>query len=454
MPKLFGTSGVRGIVNVELTPQLMFEVGLAVSTLIRDRNVGVACDTRRSRDMLRSAWLSGVIAGGSKAVDLGILPTPVLAYLTHVVGFEVGAMITASHNPPEYNGIKLFDREGVAYGPTQQSAVESIIENHESRLASWNNIGTINSIDESSRYVEMVCDKIHLNKKWNVLVDPGCGAGHSIAPYLLRLLGCKVTAVNSQPDGFFPGRSPEPSPESLKSFSLLVKQIGADLGIAYDGDADRVAFVDERGDFIQFDRSLAAIAGHFLKQNNGGTVVIPIDASMSVDTITLREHGEVERTPVGDVEIAWAIRKKRAVFGGEPCGAWIMPQFHMCPDGILSSILFLKALETENVTASNFISKVPEYPIMREKVSCPTVTKASVMAKLKDRLPAQFHEELKVSLLDGIRIATEDWWLLLRSSGTEPTIRVTAEAKDEKKAKDLLKLGVAEVSKTIKEESG
>ncbi len=453
MPKLFGTSGIRGIVNAELTPQLMLEVGLAVSTSIEDRNVGVACDTRRSGDTLRSAWLSGVVAGGSKAVDLGILPTPVLAYLTHTIGLEVGAMITASHNPPDYNGIKLFDREGVAYGLKQQSAVETIIENHESRFASWNNMGTISRRDESSLYVEMICKKIHLNKKWNVLVDPGCGAAHSLAPHLLRLLGCKVTTVNSQPDGFFPGRTPEPSSESLKSLSLLVKQIGADIGIAYDGDADRVAFVDEQGDFIQFDRSLAAICGHFLRQNNGGIVVIPIDTSMSVDTMAHREHGEVKRTSVGDVEIGHAIREKHAVFGGEPCGAWIAPRFHMCPDGILSSILFLEALETENATASSFMLKVPMYPIMREKVSCPTMAKTPVIVKLIDRLPSQFHEELEVSLLDGIRIATEDWWLLLRSSGTEPTIRVTVEAKDEKKAKDLLRLGVAEVSKTIKEES-
>jgi phosphoglucosamine mutase len=451
LSRLFGTSGIRGVVNLELTPELAFKVGLAVSTLNRAIKVAVARDTRSSGAMLFSALVSGVIAGGSNAIDLGVLPTPVLAYLTRALRFDVGAMITASHNPPEYGGIKLFDGKGIAYGPLQQSAVENTLKSAKFAMVPWNSVGALDSVNETSRYIKMICREVHLNKKWNLVVDPGCGAAYSLAAYLLKILGCKTTSMNSQPDGFFPGRTPEPSPESLKPLSQLVAQSGADLGIAYDGDADRVAFVDERGIFMSFDRSLAAMAGHYLKKNRGGIVVTPIDTSMCIDEIAVREHGKVERTAVGDVEVAWAIEEKRAVFGGEPCGAWINPKFHMCPDGILSSIMFLHALETENTSASLLISRVPQYPIMRAKVNCPIMAKDSVMTRLRDRFMKQFRENVEISTLDGIRFSTSGWWMLVRPSGTEPTIRVTVEAKDEKTAKDLLKLAEDEVSTAVME---
>jgi len=451
LPKLFGTSGVRGVINVEVTPRLAFELGSAVSTHIQDKRMAVACDTRRSGQILLSAFVSGVIAAGSDAVNLGIVPTPVLAYLTRALHFDVGVMITASHNPPEYNGIKLFDNAGVAYGSLEQLAIEKIIETKKLRFVPWNRIGTLDSINEADRYVEMVCKAVHLEKKWQIIVDAGCGAAHSLAPQLLRLLGCKVTSVNSQPDGFFPGRTPEPSPEALKPLSLLVRASGADLGIAYDGDADRVSFVDEHGVFMPFDQSLAAIAGYFLRQKGGGIIAIPIDASMSVDEVAARENGEVERTAVGDVEVARAIKERNAVFGGEPCGAWIIPDVHMCPDGVLSSAMFLKALETEKVAASSFISRVPVYPIMRAKVNCPSKAKDSTMNRLKEKLPARFQEHIQVTTLDGIRISTNDWWVLVRPSGTEPTIRITAEARTERLVETLLELGVAEVSNAVKE---
>jgi len=451
LSKLFGTSGVRGIINVEVTPRLAFELGSAVSTHIQGKRIAVACDTRRSGQMLLSAFVSGVIAAGSDAVNLGIVPTPVLAYLTHTLHFDVGAMITASHNPPEYNGIKFFDNAGVAYGSLEQLEIEKIIETKKSRFVPWNCVGTLDSINEADRYVEMVRRAVHLEKKWQIIVDAGCGAAHSLAPQLLRLLGCKVTSVNSQPDGFFPGRTPEPSPESLKPLSLLVRETGVDLGIAYDGDADRVSFVDEHGVFMPFDQSLAAIAGYFLRQKGGGIIATPIDASMSIDEVAAREHGEVVRTAVGDVEVARAIKEKNAVFGGEPCGAWIIPEVHMCPDGVLSSAMFLKALETENVSASSFISRVPVYAIMRAKVNCASKAKESTMNRLKEKLPARFQEHIQITTIDGIRISTNDWWVLIRPSGTEPTIRITAEARTEKLAKTLLELGVNEVSNAVRE---
>lgn len=451
MPRLFGTSGVRGVINAEVTPKLASKLGLAVSRLVGGKKIAVARDTRRSGIMLLSGLLSGIMAGGSDAVNLGIVPTPVLAFLTHALGHDAGAMITASHNPPEYNGIKLFDEAGMAYGPIQQSKMEETVESGWEGMVGWNQVGGIVEADETGRYIEMICGKVQLTKNWNIVVDLGCGAACFLAPELLRLLGCHVTSLNSQPDGFFPGRTPEPSPEALAPLSMLVKAKGADIGIAYDGDADRVSFVDERGSFASFDRSLAAMASYSLRRSGGGTIVTPIDASMSMDDIAVRENGKVVRTPVGDVEVARAIKERGAIFGGEPCGAWIFPEFHMCPDGILSSIMFLDAIETENVSASTFLSRVPEYPVLRSKVNCPSNDTSRIMSRLKERLPPRFREKVEVLTLDGIKVFTSDWWLLVRSSGTEPTIRITAEAKTQKKAEDLLELGLSDVSNTVRE---
>ena len=186
------------------------------------------------------------------------------------------------------------------------------------------------------------------HKPWNVVVDPGCGATYNIAPALLKAVGCKVTALNAQPDGFFSARKSEPTAESLQDLAQVVKALGADLGIAFDGDGDRVAFVDEKGVFVNFDRSLAAYSAYALQGSKGGTIVTNVEASMCVETMVQSQGGKVIRTRVGDIYVSEAIKQSGAVFGGEPCGAWVHPKHHYCPDGPLSSVLMLKALEEEN----------------------------------------------------------------------------------------------------------
>ena len=216
----------------------------------------------------------------------------------------------------------------------------------------------------------MVLQSVSLKKKWKVVVDPGCGAAFNIAPQMLNSLGCKVTALNAQPDGYFPARKSEPTAESLQDLAKTVKALDADIGIAFDGDADRVAFVDEHGIFVNFDRSLAAYGALVLKRNGGGTVVTNVEASMCVETMAERYGGKVVRTKVGDIYVSEAIKRDDAVFGGEPCGAWVHPQKHLCPDGPLSAALFLAALEEEGKSVSEFIGEVPEYITMRENIVC------------------------------------------------------------------------------------
>ncbi|MEM3703677.1 MAG: phosphoglucosamine mutase, partial [Candidatus Bathyarchaeia archaeon] len=238
--KLFGSSGLRGLINFELTPILAVKVGMAVGACAKAGKVLVARDTRNSGLMLENALVSGLMACGAKVYCLGVLPTPVLAYLTKRLGADAGLMVTASHNPPQYNGIKIFDKNGMAYDERCQGKLEKIIERGDFGLAEWRNLGRVEYGDESQLYVDVVLKSLKLGKKWRVVVDPGCGATSHIAPKIFQMLGCEVKAINSQLDGFFPCRSPEPNAESLKPLSKIVKKLKADIGVAYDGDGDRV----------------------------------------------------------------------------------------------------------------------------------------------------------------------------------------------------------------------
>jgi phosphoglucosamine mutase len=380
---------------------------------------------------------------------LGVMPTPVLAFLTKTLDADVGVMITASHNPPEYNGVKIFDGSSTAYGKEKQNEVERIVNDKSFKLADWRNIGEALFIDDSHCYIEMVQKSVKLDKEWRVIVDPGCGAACYIAPSMFKNLGCKATNINAQPDGFFPGRSPEPNTESLRSLAEIVRELNADLGIAFDGDGDRVAFVDERANFVNFDRVLAAYTAHVTKKAPSKIVVTNVEASMCVDKMVEAKGGKVVRTMVGDVYVAEAIKRHEAVFGGEPCGAWIHPQFHYCPDGILSSVLLLKALEDEDKSLSEFVSEVPQYVTLRENIACKNEVKHEVVEKAEEKLKSVFPKFERISTVDGVRLALEDGWILVRASGTEPVVRLTVEGESLKKAREIMEKGVMLVKRMI-----
>lgn len=443
--RLFGSSGVRGLANVELTAILAEQVGSAVATLAEAKEVLVARDTRVSGAMLQNALVSGLVSGGTNAKSLGIIPTPVLAWLTKKMKADAGVMITASHNPPEYNGIKIFDREGLAFDEEKQNMIERIIVQQRFKLADWENVGHDQFADKASLYVGDIENSVKLCRKWFVVVDAGCGATFSLAPTVLKDLGCKVTALNSQPDGLFPARSPEPNPKSLTNLAAVVKTLDADAGLAFDGDGDRVAFVDEKGHFSDFDQVLAAYASHVVKQNRGGKIVTSVEASMSVEKMVERQGGKVVRTKVGDVYIAEMMKKHHAIFGGEPCGAWIHPQLNYCPDGILSSVLLLKALEDEKESLAEFVAETPKYPILRENFDCKNVAKEVVAEKIGECLKTAFQKYQEFSKADGVRLVLEKGWLLVRASGTEPVVRLTVEGESLKAAREIMEKGAKSI---------
>jgi phosphoglucosamine mutase len=449
--KLFGTSGIRGKVSTTVTPQLALQAGQALATHIKAKTILTAYDTRETSPMLHSALAAGIAACGTTVLSQGVIPTPALAYLTRYAAAQAGAMITASHNPPNYNGIKLYNPDTTAYSQTQQNHLERLISSQGFTFAGWQRTGKIIQIDETQRYLEMIRSSVRLGKSWRIVMDPGNGATSYLAPQILSELDCKVTTINSQPDGHFPGRGAEPNEKTLRPLCSLVRGLNADVGIAYDGDGDRMMIVDENGHVTPPDQTFASYAAHGVQRHKNKTVVTHIEASLCVEEMVEKAGGKVIRTKVGDVSITHAMKKQKAAFGGEPCGAWIHPVYHYCPDGILSSILFLHALEEEGQKPSEFVSTAPTYPTLRQNVPCPNQVLHRVMRKAFKAVPERFPECKEQSCLDGVRLTFSEGWLLVRSSGTEPLVRLTVEAKTRKEAESIMNRAVRLMNQLIKE---
>ena len=273
---------------------------------------------------------------------IGMSPTPLVGYATKKLEADAGVMITASHNPPEYNGIKLWNPDGMAYRQEQERIIEEIIHEKMFKIASWKNIGQIEEVDYVvSNYIEEILTQANIKPGIKVVVDCANGAASYLSPMILRKAGCSVLAINSQPDGFFPGRLPEPSQKNLQELMKIVKATKADIGIAHDGDADRMIAIDENGRMADFDKLLAIVSREI-----GGKVVTTVDASLCTDKCMDEVGGQVIRTKVGDVHVAEAIEDNNASFGGEPSGTWLHPNFCMCPDGILSALRVIELVQS------------------------------------------------------------------------------------------------------------
>lgn len=426
--QLFGTSGIRGVVDSWLI-QLALKVGLAVGKLY-DRIV-VGGDTRTSSDAMKQAVMAGLLAAGSRGYDAGVLPTPTLALAAKE--FDAGVMITASHNPPEYNGIKLLNRDGSAFNPYQQKQIEEMILNDSLSVASWDkfNSGGIHD-GATQRHIEHILGDFPGAFRLRVVVDCGCGAGSVITPYLLQRMGCEVIALNCYPSGFFP-RAIEPIEANLGDLIRATRESGADLGIAHDGDADRMMVVDDRGSFVSGDKLLVLLA----REMGAREVVTTIDASMAVDETAF----VVRRTSVGDNYVSEEL-KRGGDFGGEPSGSWIFPRNSLCPDGIYAAAQVVAIASKQKL--SRLVNSIPGYPLQRGSIS----SQGIVMSELEQRLMAM--EPLSVSNIDGIKLNFEDGWLLIRASGTEPKIRVTAEAKTQARVRQLYDGGVRAIKESMK----
>jgi phosphoglucosamine mutase len=441
--KLFGTSGIRGKIGSEVTCELALNVGKSLAYYLgNEGSVVIGYDTRTTNKMLDQAITAGLLESGVNVIKIGMVPTPLVGYATEKLNADAGVMLTASHNPSPYNGIKLWNKNGMAYTSAQESEIEEIYSNKDYISVAWDKIGKLSENEEiKGRYIDDLVNMVNIKPGLKVVVDCASGAGSEISPLVFRKAGCEVTTLNSQPDGFFPGRNPEPNAENLQTLMKTVVAIGADLGIAHDGDADRMITVDEQGNISPFDSLLALISKEFK-----GDIVTTVDAGLCMDESV---DGNVLRTPVGDVNVAEVIIEKDAAFGGEPSGTWLHPGFCMCPDGILSGLRMAEIVSRDG-KLSELLAEIPQYPNIREKITCSKEAKVKVMENMEELLKDAFDDIVDVNSLDGVRLTfADDSWVLVRPSGTEDYIRITLESRDAERAEEIKDICVKIINENL-----
>ncbi len=405
---LFGSSGIRRKFD-----ETLIDTALRVGSTLafRSSDIIIGMDTRTTSPLLAHLVISGIIGSGGTVYNTGIAPTPSVAFGTRTV--KSGCMITASHNPEEYNGLKLFNPDGSSFTQGQQADMEELLKGR--YWTDWQHQGSERSTDALTPHKNAILDRVHIKSGIPVIADCGNGAGSVLTPHLLADAGVKIHCINCNPSGHF-ARPSEPLKENLGYVGEMVKKTGSACAVVHDGDADRMMAFDNKGRYIDGDHLLMLFARYL----GAKRVVTTSDASMIIEDIA-----EVKRTPVGDTYVSEELLKW-GDFGGEPSGAWIFPQISLCPDGPFAAALFCEIASEWNISGE--LDAMPSYPILRESFACDTA-RETVLA-----LGA-------TSPTDGIRIAKEDGWFLIRASGTEPKIRITAEAKTPMKAKEMLQEG-------------
>lgn len=405
---LFGSSGIRRKFDHTLAVTAL-KIGSALGSESPDIIVGM--DTRTTSPLLAHLVISGILGSGGTVWNAGIAPTPTIAFGTR--NAQAGCMITASHNTEEYNGLKLFNRDGSSFTRTQQAGMDALLETQ--HWADWKHLGREQAFDAITPHKNAILDKITIKGNSTVIVDCGNGAGCMLTPSLLYDAGIQTTCINCNPSGCF-SRPSEPLKDHLRYIGEMVKKTGAGSAIIHDGDADRMMAFDNRGRYIAGDHLLVLFARYI----GAKRVVTTSDASMIIE-----DCAEVRRTPVGDAFVSEELLTW-GDFGGEPSGAWTFPKISYCPDGPFAAALFCEMSSEWDIAGE--IDAIPAYPVLRESFSCETARE--IVTRLGASVPTE-----------GIRIADEDGWCLIRASGTEPKIRITAEGKTLAKAKYLLALG-------------
>ncbi|MBD3205413.1 phosphoglucosamine mutase [Candidatus Bathyarchaeota archaeon] len=450
-PKLFGSSGIRGVVNKEITPTLAHRVGTALATIHKGGTIIVGRDARVSGPMIEGALFSGLSSAGADIYSIGLVPTPITAWTVRNLDANAGIEVTASHNPPEYNGLKIFNEKGMSLTEKEQLDIEDILENCLYQLSEWDGVGILEPLYPLDQYTEELILSIELEIEESIAFDLFNGATCTVVQSIMDEFSIQAEFINGIPDGTFPSGNPEPDENSLLRIGKFMKARDIDIGFGFDGDGDRMMPIDSSGHMVSPDRALASFAAYLVEKNQGGTVVTHVGTSMNVDEMVESEGGKVIRTPVGDSYITETMAESKAIFGGEPVGAWVHPDIHMCPDGILSALKLLEAIKDMEMSLGEFVNRAPAYPINREKVVCPNEKKIPILSKIKSGYQDTFNNIKTITTIDGVRLELEEGWILIRTSGTEPLIRITVEAKTDQMVKEYTEKGISLIKKSFRD---
>ena len=435
---IISVSGLRGIVGSTLTPEVVIRYVAAFSSALPAGPVVVTRDGRHTGPMVARAVQSALMAAGHTCLDAGIAATPTTGVLVRHHGAVGGIQISASHNPSEYNGLKLFDRTGrvIPAGPGQQ--VLDRFTSKSPEWASFDKLGEFRTIEDTTiahlAMVASICDVERIRRRrFRVLLDANNGSGSVLGVPLLEELGCEITLLGGDPDGLF-GHPPEPTSENLSVVLPLIQQSNADICFCQDPDADRLAVIDERGNYLGEEYTLAMCVDHVLRLTPGPVVT---NCSTSRMTQDLAEKYSVPffRSKVGEANVVDLMLAERAIIGGEGNGGAIDPRVGLVRDSFVGMALLLEAMAAREQPISSLAGELPSYAIHKSKIEVP----AEKVSAALDALESHFSDAM-ADRLDGLRLDWQDKWLLIRASNTEPIVRVVAEAPTEDEAAKLCRI--------------
>ena len=436
MAKFFGTNGIRGVFPEDFNLEFIHDMTLSIGTYFEKGPILIGYDGRESSPLICKIIASTLNSIGIDCNIAGLVPTPCLEYAVKSLGYSGGIMITASHNPPQYNGIKPAGKDGVEISREDELVIEDIYfkKTWLSHPEKW---GTT---EEETRSIETYLNgiKSHVNSKliesksFTVVLDLGNGAQAVTAPDFCKKVNCKTILVNEAIDGTFPGRGSEPTPQNLSVLSKTVIENQADFGIAFDGDGDRSIFCDNLGNILTGDRSALMLIQHILMKNPDSLVVTCLNSGTNTEVLAEKYNSKVIRTKVGSVEVSRKMLSTNALIGFEENGGFMFGKHNQVRDGCMSLALMLDLLATTGDSLSNKISKLPPSFTTKDKIQCSSQDAQSIILSLKSEFP-----ESDVS--DGIKITIDSKnWVMIRSSGTEPIIRIYAESENQEKLEALM----------------
>jgi len=437
MGRLFGTNGVRGVFSEDFTLEFVHDLVLAISTYFKEGTILVGYDGRDSSSVISKLVCSTLNFAGLDCHLAGLVPTPCLEFATKTLGYNGGIMITASHNAPEYNGIKPVASDGVEVSREDENTIEEIFfkKNWKHNSSMWGS--TKNDDRAVQTYLDGIKSQVDVPKiksrKLKVVLDLGNGVQSVTAIKLCEQLGCEIITINQQIDGSFPGRGSEPTPNNLQELSSSVVNNNANLGIAFDGDGDRSIFCDNKGMLLSGDKSALLLANYLLKKNPNSKVVTCVNSGNLIDEIVTQTNSAVIRTKVGSIEVSRKMITENALLGFEENGGFMFGKHNHVRDGGMALALFLELLARSNKSMSEELAILPSSFTTKDKIPCKKEDVGGIISKLLTEFPS-------ADTTDGIKIVFDKKnWVMVRPSGTEPIVRIYAESDSEKNLEALMK---------------
>lgn len=440
--KYFGTNGIRGIVGELFNPLFITKMGLSIAAFIENKGtVIVGSDARLSSPYIKYGIISTLLGTGIEVIDVGTVPTPLTQFAVKTTGAKLGVMVTASHNPAQFNGLKIISHDGVEIGIKDQYKIENYFEKEQFSFANWEQTKNLTTIDFKDRYINQIMAQVDVEKikKRNLtaVVDAGNAVGGIITPELLKNMGVRVISVNSHLDGRFPGRDSEPIPNKLCLMAKIAQKTNADFAVAHDGDADRAIFGDGKGNVYWGDKSIAIFEKWVLEREDKKIFVTPVSSSKAMVDIAEILGGKVVWTPVGCIYVSRKMLELNAKLGGEENGGLFYGKHQPVRDGAMAAALMANIIADKQKTMEQLVTQIPEYVQLKDKIHCPNEKKEQVMNSIKNNAPT----DNEINTIDGIKIIDDEGWILIRPSGTEAIFRVFVEANTMKKAQDKMKMG-------------